>query len=42
MQSEIANQAHRFAETLVAGRGYSKNSDKEYLTNTMYLNGLIY
>ena len=37
MQSEIASQAHRFAETLVAGRGYSKNTVKAYLTDVLDL-----
>lgn len=37
MQSEIAVQAHRFAETLVAGRGYSKNTVKAYLTDVLDL-----
>ena len=37
MQSEIVSQAHRFAETLVAGRGYSKNTVKAYLTDVLDL-----
>ncbi|MEY2816485.1 MAG: hypothetical protein RJA78_1061 [Actinomycetota bacterium] len=37
MQSEIVSQAHRFAETLVAGRGYSKNTVKAYFTDVLDL-----
>jgi integrase/recombinase XerC len=37
MQSEIASQAHRFAENLVAARGYSKNTVKAYLTDVLDL-----
>ena len=43
MQSEIAIQAARFAENLTAGRGYSKNTVKAYLTDVLdlseYLSG---
>jgi len=37
MQSEIATQAHRFAENLLAARGYSKNTVKSYLTDVLDL-----
>ena len=37
MQSEIASQAHRFAENLAAARGYSKNTVKSYLTDVLDL-----
>lgn len=43
MKSEIAIQAARFAENLTAGRGYSKNTVKAYLTDVLdlseYLSG---
>jgi integrase/recombinase XerC len=35
MQSEIAAQAHRFAENLLAARGYSKNTVKSYLSDVL-------
>ena len=37
MQSEIAAQAHRFAENLAAARGYSKNTVKSYLSDVLDL-----
>jgi integrase/recombinase XerC len=41
MQSEIASQAHRFAENLVAARGYSKNTVKAYLTDVLDLSDYL-
>ncbi|NBR64473.1 MAG: tyrosine recombinase XerC [Micrococcales bacterium] len=41
MQSEIAAQAHRFAENLVAARGYSKNTVKSYLTDVLDLDAFL-
>jgi len=41
MQSEIAIQAARFAENLTAGRGYSKNTVKAYLTDVLDLSDYL-
>jgi integrase/recombinase XerC len=41
MQSEIAIQAVRFAENLTAGRGYSKNTVKAYLTDVLDLSDYL-
>jgi integrase/recombinase XerC len=41
MPSEIALQANRFAENLVAGRGYSKNTVKAYLTDVLDLSDYL-
>jgi integrase/recombinase XerC len=41
MQSEIAIQAARFAENLSAGRGYSKNTVKAYLTDVLDLSDYL-